>query len=359
MWGVQDPQRYARALKASHRVSSRVEIWSEGKQVDEASFQDGQVTDTWVACGVRRSLDLTVEPSRAWLRYLAMPLLEVRPFRGITFSKSVTMECPLGRFPVVNPDMAHPVSAIKINADDYYQRIMQADFSYPVQTETRRVVDAIVDLFVNVGAPFAGLPDPVVLTKSQGITNGVVLDKTRNDALVDYAKSFGLEVFIDRLGAPTIGDAQVLGAARSEVLVGGTAEAVAVKQNDDKIYNQVSVTSNGQDVNFEAQVAVITDPFHPAAQWRIGARVLKYQSALLLTAEDGMAAAQSILTKVSAAARTYTYTCVPDVRRDAGDSILGAMMTGSEVVQIHSVTHPLRASDRQSITTISTQPTYA
>lgn len=357
MWVVDDPARFTRASTASHQVSIRLEAWSQGVEVDEMSFTDGDVTDTWVSVGVRRALDLTVQPSRAWQRLLALPLVELRPFRGIRFSRSSVMEVPCGRFPILPGDQARPLSAIKISADDYYQGVIQADLSYPVQTDAKRATDAIAELLTPFAGP-AGRTNVTATNTSEAAAT--LLEKSRHDAIVDYAKSFGLEVFIDRLGVPTIGDVQVLGTASTDLLAGpgGAVESMTVKPDWDKVYNQVSVSTTAQDVEFPAQVAVITDPKHPAAPWRIGYRVLKMSSPLLLTAADAMTMAQTVLIKAAGAAETYQYNCMPDARRAAGDSVLGATMTGTSTFQIKSVTTPLRADGRQVITTINTQLDY-
>jgi hypothetical protein len=245
------------------------------------------------------------------------------------------------------------MSALTVTANDYYQRIVDAKFAYPVQTETQPVVNAILDLFYNSGAVLPGLQNPVILTTTGGVAAAALLERARHDAIVDYAKSFSLEVFVDRVGQPTIADAQVLGVPVSDLA--GTVEKATVKSDDTKVFNQVAVTSSAQGVQFDAQVAV-ADRSSPAAQWRIGPKVLTYSSPVITSPDAALSAALSILAKVSGQALTYTYSCVPDPRRDAGDTITGPDPTGEVVVtQIASVTHPLTANGRQAITTVSTQ----
>ena len=71
-------------------------MWSAGVLVTEdAPFVNGSVTDTWVMVGVRRNLALTVAPSVDWLKWLELPLLELRPYRGIQYKRGEVVECPL------------------------------------------------------------------------------------------------------------------------------------------------------------------------------------------------------------------------------------------------------------------------
>ena len=353
MFQTVDDDRFTGRLRGG-KVTCRVEVWSAGQPIeDDAPFVSGLVTDTWVMAGVRRNLSLTVAPSVDWLKWLELPLLELRPFRGIEFRAGDVSECPLGRFPVEPPERSLPAATLSIPQDDYYQRITDAKFSFPVQTSTQPVVSAIISLFYNSGSVFAGLRDPVNLSTTRGVAAGVLLERTRHDAIVDYAKSFGLEVFVDRNGVPTIADAQVLGAPVVDLTA--VAEKVTVKPDSSKVFNQVAVTSSAQGVEFPAQVAVVGAD-SPAAQWRIGAKVLLYSSPVITTQAAALAAAKTILGKVSGAALTYTYVCAPDPRLDAGDSVMGPSPTGDTVVnQIAAVTHPLTVDGRQQVTTVSTQ----
>lgn len=353
MWDVPDPVRYARALRASHRVATRLEVWSQGVPVDEASFEDFTVTDTWVTAGVRRSLSLTVEPTRAWLKYLDLPALDVRPYRGIQFSRSSSVLCPLGVFPVLAPGQGLPVSKISINADDLYQRVVRASFAVPLQTADGSLGETLVGLLNGAGL------EAHVLTGAAGArVPAVLFDKgngSRAKAIGDYAKSAGVEVWVDRLGLATVADGAGLTVPATDLF--GTTRSFTTKADASKVFNQVAVSSSAQGVSFDPQRAYITDPDHPASPQRVfGYTVLDYASPLILTPDDALFAAQQILAKVSGEARTYTYACVCDARRDAGDSILGQAMKGTQISQIASVTHPSKGD--QTVSTVSTQQVY-
>lgn len=354
MWEVDGPDRLARAVRSSHTVTSRVEVWSDGKMLTEsAPFLEGSVSNDWVVAGISRSLDLTVPPNRFWMGVFDSPIVEVRPFRGVRYSRASAVECPMGVFPVLPPEMTRPAGPVKIQADDYYQRVQQADFTYPTMSYGYRIVDTLAWLVAN-----AGLPWPLVTSRSQQVAPGVLMDKTRHDAVLSFSKSASVETIIDREGNPTIQDARVLGAPTSEILTGAgqSAVGVAVKPDWSKVFNVVTVTSSAQDVDFPPQIMAITDSQNPAHPSRIGWRVKKWSSPLLMDAESGLKAALTILLRVSGQARSYQYQCLPNPSTDAGDSVLGATMRGTEVSQILNVTTPLTGKGGlQSVTTVSTQ----
>lgn len=355
MWAVDDPDRYARALRGAHTATTRLEVWSQGQPVDEAPFEDWTVTDTWVTAGVRRSLSLSVEPTRAWLKFLELPSMEVRPFRGVRLNRSTVMESPCGVFPVLTADRALPVSKLGISADDRFGQVIRASFATPVQTTDRPMGD-VLTWFLNG----AGLHAKVTTSAAGQMVPGALFDKgngSRAKAIGDYAKSLAIEVWVDRVGDATIADGAAL-VIPGDSDMSGTVKSMSSKSDPSKVFNQVSVSSSAQGVNFDPQVAVITNPSHPAYPSNIGGNsVLFYSSPLILTPADAMASAKSILAKASGQALTYSYSCVCDARRDAGDSITAPLVTGTTgTFQIATVTVPAKGD--QTITTVSTQQDY-
>ncbi len=359
MWQVADPEKWARAHAGSHTSTCRVELWSGSKMLSEsAPVIDGAVTDDWVIAGVRRSLTMTVPPTPAWLRWLTQDSLEVRPYLGVRYSRILTDECPMGRYPLTQPERTMPAGPIPISVNDYSDWIEGADFvDTPVPRPAGKITDAIRWLVRG-----AGLPDPVNISTATERSGKVLLDQTRMDAVAEAAKSVAVDVYMDRRGVPTIADSLTLDDPTSEILVGdgGTAVGVAVKPDPSKVYNVISVKSSATGVDFPAQVARITWEGHPAHPYRLGSRarprerVFHYSSPLVTTPAQAMRAAQSILARKSAPARTTVYQSFPDPSRDAGDSAWGSTMTGSEVVQIDQVVHPFRPAP-STITTVSTQ----
>lgn len=347
-----DTQRWQRAIPTSITTTQRVEVWAEGQMLAEsAPVIGGAVTNDWVTAGISRSLSITVPPTRSWLRWLALPSLELRPWQGIRFSGRLTMECPMGVFPVQPPGASLPAEAISIQAHDYMEWVSDADFpSKPVPRPAGRLVAAIGWLLRG-----AGLPAPENRSTATGSAPSVQLEDTRLDALEDAAKAAGVEVTCDRYGDPQIINAQRLGAPVSELLTGdgGTCIAVTATPDWSAVHNVVSVTSSAPDVSFPAQIASVTWTGHPAHPYRLGSpqrpryRVLHYSSPLLTTPEQAQQAAQTILSREAAVAQACTISAIPDPTRDAGDTIRASTPDGVQLVQISQVVHPLGGEPSQ------------
>lgn len=355
-----DKPRWDRMVASAGELTCRVEIWSGDTMLAEsAPVQDGNVTDQWVTVGPRRKLAMTALPTRDWLRWLTFSSLEIRPYLGFRFSRRLSLECPMGRFPLDPPEMTLPSSLISIQADDYGIYLSDADFSdKPNQRRAGLITDAIADLVRG-----AGLPDPTVTATSTATSGVVVLDGSRLDAVTDAARSISAEVWLDRSGQPVIAEGTTLAASGLYSVLtgdGGTAAGVAVKPDLGQLYNVVSATSSAQGVEFPAAVASIGNTDHPAHPYRLGSpakpryKVLHYSSPLLMDSAQALKAATTMLTKRSALAGAITYTAFPDPARDASDTVLGATITGARLAQLQSVTHPFRAA-YSTLTTVETQ----
>jgi hypothetical protein len=347
MWtDVVDSARWDRASGRSHRVATKVELWSEGQPVDEVPFIGGEVTDEHVT-GTRRSLKLSVPPTRQWLRWLDMPVLELRPFRGIQWSRHRSEFCPLGRFPVLPPSRSYPSEAIQLSADDYWQRVQRDNFMGPTEAYSgliRDVAEALIRestgrMVVNTASSLA-VAEP-----------GRVWDKSRHDTIVEYLTSIAAEAWLDREGVPTIQDrayGPTGGLVRDQE--GGSLIAIRREPDWSKVVNTVGARSSAQGVDFGTAVAAVSDPAHPAHESRIGPVTMEFASPLLLTYAQGYEAARSLVEKHSAPAETYTISCVPDPRRDAGDVLPFNSPFGEKCGVIQKVTHPLGAGVQQITT---------
>lgn len=358
-----DRGRINRTLRGSHEVSCRVELWSEGRPVSLAApFIDGSITDEWVN-GSRRHISITVPPNRLWMGWLDKPQLEIRPYRGIQLSKADLWECPMGRFPIHYPEVSRPISALTLQADDYWQQVESAQFTHPTRIPAGTVMNAVRWLLSSAGLPQATAPDGIGPTEP---VKRAMLDKSRHEAAMELARAHDFEVFIDRQGYPVVRDPRVLENPYTSVILPGEG-LVSYKVTPDwnRVFNVVSVTSSAQGVSFPPQIAAITDPQHPASPYTLGTRnhpsyrVLDWVSPLLQNAQQGKRAAGTLLRKASGRAVTYSYDAIPDPSRDAGDTVLATHRPGSQTrFQMQSITTPLSADGVQSIKTISTQQDY-
>lgn len=362
----EDPDRFGRAVRTTHTSTARVEVWSAGVPVAEsAPFLDGSVTDEWVT-GSRRSLTLTVPATRAWLRWLdiqATPALELRVFRGIRFSRALTVECPMGVFPVLPPDQPIPGGPpIQITASDSWIKVGYGDFTTPELPPTRVATDIIRALIMG-----AGLPEPTMLLSSPAIFATTSVDSsappiiqlyagTRKQALEDAVAAAAGEAYIARDGTPMVTPVRQLEAATSEAVIStGSAFGATVATDWSKVYNVVAARSTATDVSFPPQLAYVISTDHPAHPNNTGwTRTYALKSADLRTAEAASAAAWAMLPKVAGPAQKITYRCNPDPRRDAGDSILGDTADGPRTNQIHSLDTPLRKG-LQMVTVMNTR----
>ena len=353
-----DPERWARAVAGSHRATIRMEVWSGSEQLSEAApILSGMATEEW-ATGTRWSLNATVPPTRAWLRWLELPSLELRPYRGIRISPSLNPECPLGRYPLLPPELTRPKDPISISVTDYYQWVSTAKFPGPVMSYPGKITESIARVLGE-----AGLTGTEIRSGKGNGAGAVLIDQQRDEWVAQAAKSIGVEVYIDRDGVPVIADAVRIGTPTSTALVGGGGTAVGVKRTPDwsKVYNVVWASSSATDVELPPEQAAITLASHPAHPTKLGSptrpnfRVYLYSSPLLRTTDQIKQAVRTTLERVSAMATQYQYVCLPDPTRSAGDTMLGATIDGLQTVQIQSVSHPLTLEEDQQITTVSTQ----
>lgn len=335
-----DPARWARAIRTHQQVRNRVEVWRAGTRLSSAApFSTGEVTDQRVVAGQRRSLTLTVPES--WQRWFDDGFIELRVFSGLRLSRGLVVECPLGRFPVLRPKRVWPAQDITINAVDYWQRVVNNNFGGPVMSPGGRIVNQAAQLMLEAGVGW-----PEITATNTSSAEAVLLEGTRTEAVAGFMESTSAEAWIDREGVARIVDSQIIGVPTSAT--DGNTESSALEPDWEKVYNQVAVRSSAQDVDFGTVTATIGYDAHPASPRKLGyVRTYNYSSPLLMNSDQGKAAASTLLQRVSALSQVYTYTCIPDPTRDAGDTI-----EGKTVSMIDTITHPLSLDGRQVITTV-------
>lgn len=352
-----DPDRWTRVLSGSHKATVRMEVWADGvMQSESAPLLSGMATEDW-ATGPRWSLSCTVPPTRAWRRWLDGPV-ELRPYRGVQVSRSVTWEAPLGRYLVLPPERTLPQGPISISVDDYWQWVSSAKYAGPVMSPPGEIARAIAQVMAE-----AGLAGVDIRSTNHRSAGSVLIDKQRDEWVIGAARSISAEAYVDRDGTPVVVDSPRLGAPTSRALTGDGGTAVGVRRTPDwpRVYNTVAASSSATDVDLPTEWVSITLPSHPAHPARIGTpsrpnyRVYTYSSPLLRTTEQIKQAAQTLLERVSSTAEQYSYECIPDPLRGAGDTMLGQAITGTQLVQMQSVGHPLTIGEAQPITAVSTR----
>lgn len=294
----------ARAMLAAAQNNTaliRVEAWSNGSRLSPTvEFSDGSVKDEWKV-GVRRSLSLTVPQSRTWLKWLALPNLELRPYRGIRLGdSSISQEwCPLGRFAVKARPRKLRGGDLSISANDHWQRVLDQPFEgyRAVGAVGYRIKDIIVQLIVETGIS-RGAVD--VTATSEAIAPEFGWDKTRQDAIADMCTSISAEALVDRNGSLLVQDARV---GMAPVWQLGGLKDVSVSTDWAYVKNVVVVRSSAQGVNITARAA-ISHPEHPAHRNRLGSdSVLVHSSPLITTQEQADSVAATLLWRHSGPAR--------------------------------------------------------
>lgn len=348
-----DPSMSARAMLAAennHDALIRVEAWSNGQPLSEAvEFKDGSVRDDW-KIGARRSLSLTVPQNRTWLRWLALPNLEIRPYRGVRLGDSAISQewCALGRYEIKARPRSLRGGDLSLSASDLWQRVIDQTFEGPraVGEVGYRIKDVIVELIVETGIR-RGFDD--VTATSEALAPAFLWEKTRDDAITEMCTSISAEAFVDREGALKVQDAQN---GTAPVWFLGGLKDVDVVTDHAYVKNVVIVKSSAQGVDITARSA-INDPNHPAHRNNLGSDVVMvWSSPLITTQEQADSAAYSLLWKHSWPARQLSIQMMPNPALDAGDVVYVDSGAGAEPVQIQSITHPLTLGAHSSVTTV-------
>lgn len=345
MWASSDRWDLGRSVAPT----ARVELWSRSQLVaSSVPFSDGSVTETW-ATGPRATLTLTVDPSRQWLDWLALPALELLPYAGVSWGQTQE-EIPLGVFPVLFPGVSAPLKTITLNCQDHWQYVTKAKFLYPIMSYPGKIRDVAARLVSELGIgagrihPVTQEPVavPLVTASSTAPMTPVLWQDSRSGAVADLVESIGAEAFINRYGQPEIRDRVSQPGTDLVDGMGGTVASVDPSVDWSKVVNSISATSTNNGVVFDPAIASITDPLHPASVDNIGPSFDVYSSPLILDRTQALLAAQAQLAKRSAPARAWSVQCVPDPRRMPGDEFtLTTAVHGANQVVVQEVTHPL------------------
>lgn len=351
VYPVPDRYRWARAVNHGAELTHRVEVWQNGdRQASDATFHDGRVVDQWAGVGIRRSINLTVPSTRAWLRWFDNGPFELRPYSGIRFSRLKTVEVPMGRFPI--PDAAvrsRPADQVQIQQDDYFSLINGA----PKPSRMSRsglVIDHLIQL-LRLGFALA----PVIRIDSIDTSRAVAMSGSLPDVIASAALALNAEVYAGRDGAPVIEPANVIGPPTCHTFAGEALIRATRTPNPAATFNRVVVSSSATDIRFPLAIAEVGDPTHPAYWRKIGVKQLLIVSPLLRDHDRAMLIALTKLTKVSGRAITYTYERLPDPTIDSGDTHRGHLVgVGQRNTQVAMAAHPLKGGS-QTLSTIETQ----
>lgn len=299
----------------SRRWASRVEVLSGSDRIATLdTVESGTVSLDNVA--VRRSLDLRiVDPSGGLTPVDARDMLaprgtEVRVWRGLCVGADVEW-VPLGVFGVTEPEVSsdNGATVIKIKAMDRVDTVRKRRFAAPWRvargTPTDQAIANIITSRLNV---------PVRITASGHTTPEVVYDELSDpwDAVRELATADSLAAYFDPLGAAVIApDAeQVVPLVYTSTGLPGSALVTASRSiSAEDTYSGVIVRSEHPDHENIKITLWDTDPKSPTYYLGpFGQRPYGFTSPLITSNDQALAAAQTLLRKVTRMRQSATLT---------------------------------------------------
>lgn len=328
----------------------RVEVWSGGALItsDAPGVLGGSVSEKRVT-GIRSTLSMSVEPSSDWIRWLQLPLLEIRPYLGLSWGGDPEL-IPMGRFPVDPVAVGVPLpDSVSINATDWWGwAIGMQSLDVPIRARSGLLVRDSVWFLMSKWSQLIRRP-PLITATSLAHTVPVVWDGSVQEIIGDLVRSIGAEAFFDREGVPVIQDRRTSAAPPLTSGEGGTIINVDPNKDWSQVFNRMAISSSNQDLTFQPVIASITDPDHPAHESRIGRRVAPgYSSPYFRSRQQAIDAGPSLLAPYSEPALTLSVTALPDPSRMPGDrSPVVTLELGSITAVIDEVTHDFLGAPMQ------------
>lgn len=327
--------RFAAAVKGSHRAATLVESWRGTEQLAESvPLIAGELSaDDTQAIPGEVTINVPAGPSREW-DPTGDPFHPLAPFgqqlyvsRGIVLPSGVTELLGLGWYLITDADPDPLGAGVKVKAASRERLLEDAGLQRPLQplaggtydSEARRLVGGRIPVD-DLGA---GLTDRAVPADR-------VFEGSRLKSLTELATAWPARVVVDSQGllqlrAPFPDDP----AAGVPVLTlsTGARGVVADWQTSSSREDLINVvyargeeeTADGRRVEGYAWDDVTTSPTYVGGPF--GEHTMEYSSPLLTTEAQCTKAAQTILAKRLRRTRTAVVTLVPDPRIETGDYV--------------------------------------
>lgn len=353
--------------------------------------EDGtnQVPVDGTSPGPRRTLSCTLAPLDGLFDTLAQVGVELHAFTAVEYLDGTVETEAQGVFDVDVARVGYAADgSIQLTAPDRWQRIVNARFLVPRASDKGVTVRQQIATLLTEALPAGtGVTDT---STSTATVPAQTWDRDRDQAIKDLANSAGLDVYFDRNGSPVIRDVPVLDPASVALTIDASETGILIgasrERSRQKTYNVVVVTGTAADgsVPFTPQVcwdndvnsATYAGPGAGFGDWTalpsasaagpFGQRPTFFSSPLITTAEQAVAAGQTILARVAGRAAQLTLTSVPAPFLDDGDTIvvqlpstdpLGLTPGVSEVHIIDAFTVPLVPhKNPMPLSTRSTRP---
>jgi hypothetical protein len=352
---------YRSALAAPHRLSARIEVWSDidpsGVMLAESiPFLTATVSAT-LQSRVARTMQFTID--RSFYPVEPGDLLNpyghvVKAFRGIEMGDGSTFyEWPVfvGRIQKATLDSG---GVVTVEAADYGSDVVAFEFEFPenssvgvpIDSEVRRVIaDAIPN------ASFSGFDS------YDEVTRPLAWESDRGAALDELCLSVGSfwyaladGSFTMRRYPWTVVSAPVITLSDGP---GGVVTAWAVSRDRSQVFNSVVVT--GERLNGDAPVHAIARDTTPGSPTEYGAnfgvRVEHFRLQTPGTMGAAQTAANDFLRRDIALLESWQWNMIPDASLELGDVVMLNIGTEDrEVIQVvESITIPVDLSGPMSV----------
>lgn len=342
MWPVTDT--FKAAIRQSHKVQTRVEVFIEGSFVALMYPNDGSVSvDS--RRNVRRTLSLslvdsdrTLTPGQGATSGLLTPYgTELAVYRGIAYDDGTSELVPLGVFVVTQVEVKEDANgeSISVQASDRSIRISRNKFLEPYQIASGTSLEnglrqLLRDRWVDVDTEFpaTGVTLPKVVVDAQG----------GNDpwaAAVSIAEAFGYDLAFSPDGIARL---QVIpdpvADDPDEVYQDGTEAVLTTLTrtfDSSRSYNGVVVSSQGT-TNAVPVRAIAWDENPNSITYRYGAFgevPYFYQSSLITTAAQATQTALALLRKATGVAEAISWGQIVNPAHDVLDVVRIQRSSGS------------------------------
>jgi hypothetical protein len=272
MYGISDT--FKTALKKSHTVVSKVELWKGGVYLQDLPISDGQVTVDDQP--IRRRISVAVvDKNRTLLPRLPTDPMgvvdsELRAYRGIKFVSGTTEYVPLGVFDiatVVSDDSGEGLH-IRVEGFDKARRVIRARMTneYLIPAGTNYVT-AIQDLLT------FRYPDiQFGMFNSTTLTTPQIVLKTGDDPWAKAQRmaleGLGCDIYFDVNGFCVCADVPDISAATSlwDYIEGSEATFLYINRSltNEETFNHVIVTSENPERSLPLRAeAFDNNPFSP------------------------------------------------------------------------------------------------
>ncbi|MGW2514988.1 DUF5047 domain-containing protein [Streptomyces scopuliridis] len=353
---------FRQALTTSHRISVRVDAYMGGTlTASDIPISDGMVTLDR-GSKVRRSLSLTVsdvkylpwnvtDPLASYGQYLVV-------YRGIISGGSPPEMIRQGTFRIDEPSGDVHFGPVTLTGKSSEAAIQDDRFIYPTTTQGRgNCVDVITYLIRQ------SLPSAVIVNQTVGTRNPPCAVATwdaqadRWDAVTQIATAMRAEIYVDALDRFVIADVPMVSSVAVAWEIsdgeGGTLMSSARTMTRTTVYNGVVVSGENTASN-TAPVSAVAYDNSPTSPTRWGGPFGKvpkfYSSALMSSAGDCQAAADSMLFDATAPNVQTSITAVPNPALEAGDCLRITHDGHKELFIAQSVGIPLTAEGQSTLT---------